>query len=97
MAITWTTEITVDDVPAKRVAITAVRTDSADPDNPRTYGPFKTILAPKDGETLAQMRDRIAQQIYASYTAEITREANVAAVVATYETQLATALDGLET
>ncbi|MCK4625010.1 MAG: hypothetical protein KAV00_06855 [Phycisphaerae bacterium] len=98
MAITWETKIEVEDVPSKRVAITATRTDDAIPESPVvcTYGPFHTILKPIGGETLAQMRDRIAAEIFARYTAEVAHEANVADVVSTYESALASALNGLE-
>ena len=99
MAITWTPMITPMD-PAtvqvtKRVTIRATRVDSEDPTHPWA-GTAHTILEPNDGETPAQMRDRIAADIKAAYDKAMAREAQVVAVVSDYEVQLKTALEALE-
>ena len=40
MAITWKLNGKVTNIAEKRVSITGVRTDSSDPDNPKTFGPL---------------------------------------------------------
>ncbi len=96
MAITWQTQIVIVDVAEKRVQITATRTDSADPDNPSTYS-GATHLNPIGGETLGEMRDRLAQHLYGLYEADVAAESAAQAVISTYESELNTALDALET
>ncbi len=95
MAITWEYTITVIDKATKRARMSGTRTDSADPDNPRTYSATGT-LEPRDGETLAQMRDSKAAAFYGYYTADLAEEAAVAAVIGTYESQLKTATEAHE-
>ena len=95
MAITWDYTITVLDRATKRARLTGVRTDSADPENPRTYS-VMGLLEPRQGETLTQMRDRLAAMFYAKYTDDLAHEAADAAIISTYEAQLKTATEALE-
>jgi len=95
MAITWDYTITVLDRPTKRARITATRIDSTAPDNPREYS-VTGLLEPRPGETLAQMRDRLAAMFYAQYTTEVASETTDATIISTYEAQLKTATEALE-
>lgn len=54
MAITWELEITPLDIPNKVGSIKAIRTDSEDPNNPKTYIEFRTLLETQE-EQLAAM------------------------------------------
>lgn len=95
MAIAWDFTIEVIDKATKRAQITGTRTDSADPGNVLTFTGAEP-LEPHDGETLPQMRDRIAAEFYGYYTAHLAEESAVAAIVSDYEDQLKTATEALE-
>ena len=95
MAAIWTVSIEVTNVALKQCNVTMVRTDDADPENPFRYttaGHVDTTC----GLTLVQIRDRFRDQAVAAYQAWAAKQDAVAAIAATYESALATALNAEE-
>ena len=79
----------------KSVRVVWTRIDDADPDHPFNYpvkGNYDTTL----GETLIQIRDRLAAQAFAAWEVEAARRASVAALKAQWEGALAAAVQALE-
>lgn len=90
MAITWKLSGNVTDIAEKRATIIGVRTDDADPDNPRTFGPLHGQL-----ETPVQRLD-VLNTFKALKTED---DANIAAAQAILDTILSsgeTALNAWE-
>jgi len=90
MAITWDVKITVMDVTRKEVSVTATRTDSADPTNPRTYNIISALIA-----TAAQ-KTGVLNGIWAMHQTSLARDAAIAAFVGTLEAEAKTNLEARE-
>jgi len=95
MAVTWNAEVTLLNAAEKSVRVVWTRIDDADPDHPFNYpvkGNYDTTL----GETLGQIRDRLAAQAFAAWGAEADQRASVAALKAQWEGALSEAVQALE-
>ena len=95
MAVAWNAEVTLISAATKSVRVTWTRTDDALPDEPFSYSPegsYDTTL----GETLAQIRDRLAAQAFAAWEAEEAHRATVTALKAQWEAALIGAVQALE-
>jgi len=94
MAITWEVKITVLDYKDRHVTVTATRTDSADPSNPKIYA-----VGPVHIETVGQ-RTAVMDAIWAMHLADVALAAKVAAfapTVANLEAAAKTNLEARET
>jgi len=86
---TWGSSIEVTDLAAKRVRVTATRTDGEDV---WTH----TVSGQVDTEDLAGTRDRINDRIWAAWEAYQTAETNKAAIISGYEAALTADLQARE-
>jgi hypothetical protein len=94
MAITWSVKIAVLDYKDHHVTVSATRTDSADPENPKTY-----VIPWVHIDTTAQ-KSAALDAIWAQMTADIAYAAKVAAyapTVAALEAAAKTNLEARET
>lgn len=80
MAITWEVQIAVLDYDQKHVSVSGTRTDSADPDNPRTY-----TVAPRHINT-AEQKTAVMDEIWELRTADVALDDKKAAFAPTIET-----------
>lgn len=90
MVITWAVKITVLDYAAKHITVTATRTDSAAPQDARTY-----VLTPRHIDTAAQ-RTAVLDEIWALRTVDVTLDAKKAAFAPTVTNLEAAAKTNLE-
>ena len=90
MAITWTIETIPLNIASKEASIRAVRADSADPGNDKTY---TVPLAPigTNGEKLA-----VANELWNKHLAATTKATVVATFVDQFNTDLKSNLEGRE-
>ena len=95
MAAIWTVSIEVTNVALKQCNVTMVRTDDADPENPFSYTTAGHVDT-SGGLSLVDIRDGFRDQAVAEYQVWAAKQDAVAAIVATYETALADALQAEE-
>ena len=79
MAITWDTKITVINAATKEISLTATRTDSIDPNNPKTYTVSRAVI-----ETGPQ-KIAVMDEVWAKYQADLAKESNLAGVIGSLE------------
>ena len=90
MAITWTATITPLNLSTKEASISAVRLDSEDAENPKTYNVPLAKLATA-GEKLA-----VADEIWDAYQADLVSDATIAAFIDQLELDLNANLEARE-
>ena len=93
MAITWEVQITVLDYDQKHVSVSGTRTDSTDPDNPRTY-----TATPRHIDT-ADQKIAVMDEMWALRTSDVAlddKKAAFAPIIETLETQAKANLEARE-
>ena len=85
----WTTQITVTNLPSKRIRVTATRTDGE-----TTWSQsVDSIVDPAD---LPGTRDKINNAIWAEWEAEVAKQAQIATMLTGYEAAIAADLNARE-
>jgi hypothetical protein len=93
MAITWGVKITVLDYAQRHVSVAATRTDSAKPEDPRTY-----TVSPCHIDTTGQ-KTALLDKIWEKRTVDVALDAKVAVfapTIASLESAAKTNLEGRE-
>ena len=90
MAITWTVTITPLNISTKEASISAVRLDSLDAENPKTYTVSLAKLATA-GDKLA-----VANELWGKYQADLANDATIATFIDQLETDLKANLEARE-
>jgi len=90
MAITWEVKIIVTDILSKTISITAIRTDSTNPANPRTY-----TIANRHINTAAE-KIAVMNDIWVMRTADVNRDLAVFTLIGTLEAQAKANLEARE-
>lgn len=90
MAITWNVQITVLNVERREVSITAVRTDSEDPDNPQVCRIISALIA------TTEQKVAVLNGLWAQHLMLDQRAAEIEAFVGTLESAAVTNLEARE-